>query len=89
MPIDIEFIAYFRLITGEARTSLDFEEITIMDAITELGRKYGSKFINELIDRGDLMEDILFLKNGKLTKDPKEKLKTGDVLSFIPPAFGG
>lgn len=89
MPIDIEFIAYFRLITGEAKTSLDFDDITIMDAINELGRKYGSKFINELIDKGDLMEDILFLKNGKLTKNPKEKLKTGDVLSFIPPAFGG
>ncbi|MBN1785664.1 MAG: MoaD family protein [Candidatus Methanofastidiosa archaeon] len=89
MAIDVEFIAHFRLITGVHKLSLDVEDVSIMDVIELLGRKYGSRFLDEILVKGELMEDILFLKNGDLINNDKEKLKDGDVLSLIPPAFGG
>jgi len=89
MTIVVEFIAHFRLATGVHNLSLDMDDISIREMIDYLGRKYGSKLTDELIEDGELMDDVLFLKNGELIKDNKIKLRDGDKLSLIPPAFGG
>jgi len=81
MAIDVEFIAHFRLATGVHKLTLEL--------IDYLGKKYGNKLLDELTEDGELMDDILFLRNGDLIKDKKIILRDGDTLSLIPPAFGG
>ncbi|HOP08735.1 MAG TPA: MoaD family protein [Candidatus Methanofastidiosa archaeon] len=89
MTITVEFVAHFRLATGVQKVSMDLDNISIKDLIDQLGLKYGSKFLDEILENGGIMEDILFLKNGTLINDVEEKIRDGDTLSLIPPAFGG
>ena len=68
---------------------LDLSNPTILDVAEEVGRRYGNEFLDELLENGEIGELLVIMRNGDITYNLKEKLKEGDELTFLPPAFGG
>ncbi|MHC1604737.1 MAG: MoaD/ThiS family protein [Candidatus Methanofastidiosia archaeon] len=88
--IKVTFLAHFREITGEKQTEVDLKTPSILEVIKFLGQKYEKVVVDEIIVNGShLQENIIILKNGNIVSNLKEKLKDGDEITILPPAFGG
>jgi len=89
MHITVLFLAHLRELTGTSRISLSLDEPTLMDVAQEVGRRYGSAFLDELLEQGELGDALVVLHNGDITYDLETRLAEGDEVTFLPPAFGG
>lgn len=71
---------------------IEIEAKTVLDALKQLEKRYGSVFRNEMYDGKKLKNYYIFLLNG-LAVDHKHlsktKLKNGDLLHIFPPIAGG
>lgn len=89
MHIIVSFLAHLRDLTGTGEIELTLDNPTIMDVAEEVGRRYGSAFLDELLENGEIGEMLVVMRNGDITYNLKEKLNEGDEVTFLPPAFGG
>lgn len=89
MHITVSFLAHLRDLTGTGKIDLAMDDPTILDVAEEVGRRYGSAFLDELLENGEIGEMLVIMRNGDITYNLKEKLKEGDEVTFLPPAFGG
>ena len=94
MRLKVKLFTLLRLEFGVSELELEFskEEVRLKEVLEVLGKRFGKKFLDKLLENGELKTGVIILKNGKnvLELDRLNTLlKDGDELSLFPPGGGG
>ncbi|MBI4595031.1 MAG: MoaD family protein [Candidatus Tectomicrobia bacterium] len=90
VKIEVNYYTTFAKITGKSYETVEMENPTLRELVTQLLRKYGRKLSEITWDeaQGDLKNGISVLINGRnLPLDTK--LQSSDQVAFLMPMAGG
>lgn len=93
LKIVVKFFTTLREITEKREEELTLPEITTVgEALDELARKYGARFIDYVFEKGQIRPYLQILLNGRninLLQGLETRLEAGATLALLPPAGGG
>jgi len=87
----IRYFATLRDVTHKTEEDWAPREATVGDLLRDLGRRYGRRFEELVLENGELRL-ALVLVNGQDVREQhglETPLAAGDTVAFIPPVGGG
>ncbi len=93
MKVTVKFFTTLREIVGKKDEQLFLPpQATLKDAIAALSRKYGTRFTDYSLEKGEIKPFLQILINGRnvgFLQRMETMLKEGDTIAILPPAGGG
>jgi molybdopterin synthase sulfur carrier subunit len=93
IKVTIKFFTTLREIVGKREEQLSLPtQATLKDAIAELSRRYGARFTDYALEKGEIKPPLQILINGRnmgLLQRMETMLKEGDTVAILPPTGGG
>lgn len=87
----VKFFAYLRDFTKTKEVDM-YDCTTVLELLTSLSSKYGSKLKDKLYKNGELSNEIIILVNGRHIihlKGINTEIKETDEISIFPVVAGG
>jgi MoaD family protein len=92
--VRVKYLGNFRYVTEKEEETLDIVGNTVEDVVNELGKRYGDKFLVEILEpeTRKLLSNFVFLLNGNnvlFLGGLEAKVKDEDSIAFVAMVGGG